>query len=268
MKSCIIIDDPILHKSYGFLNFYKLLDLMDKHNFHCTIAFIPWNYRRTSTKIAKTFLERPDRFSLCVHGCDHTRREFGSTNEVYLTNISRLALYRMNEHQRRTGIPYSPVMVFPQGIFSRKALEVLHKVGFGAAMNTEINPTDGGRPDSTPLPFFQRFKPEDINDPLDPCLVVLHHTFFRNDGYQRLVDFVKRMNDRGAEWMSLGDVVGVKGRVGTEEMHPIRIHGLLQMAKITARRLACDIRDNIVMPMGGLSAKIITIISSGYLHNT
>ena len=62
-KTYIIIDDPFLKASYGFLDFCKLLDLMDKHNFHTTIAFIPWNYRRTNKKTAKLFLDRPDRFS-------------------------------------------------------------------------------------------------------------------------------------------------------------------------------------------------------------
>jgi hypothetical protein len=65
----IIIDDPLLRENYGYLNYRKLLDLMDKHNFFSTIAFIPWNYKRTDKKIAALFKERPDRFSLCVHGC-------------------------------------------------------------------------------------------------------------------------------------------------------------------------------------------------------
>jgi hypothetical protein len=44
----IIIDDPLLRKSYGFLKFEPLLHLAQQHNFHTTIAFIPHNFRAYS----------------------------------------------------------------------------------------------------------------------------------------------------------------------------------------------------------------------------
>lgn len=53
--ACIIIDDPLLRENYGFLNYRKLLDLMDKHDFHTSIAFIPWNYNRTDKNLATLF---------------------------------------------------------------------------------------------------------------------------------------------------------------------------------------------------------------------
>jgi hypothetical protein len=53
----IIIDDPLLRKSYGFLNFDSLLRLADQHNFHTTIAFIPHNFRRNSSRITVSFRE-------------------------------------------------------------------------------------------------------------------------------------------------------------------------------------------------------------------
>ena len=46
------------------------------------------------------------------------------------------ALERMNRHQRRTGVPYEPIMVFPQGIFSERAMSVLKRRNFVAAVNT------------------------------------------------------------------------------------------------------------------------------------
>lgn len=67
------IDDPLLKKSYGFLNYARIAEEMDKHNFSCTLAFIPWNYKRTDPSVAKLITDRSDRFSLCVHGCEHTK---------------------------------------------------------------------------------------------------------------------------------------------------------------------------------------------------
>ena len=52
-QASIIIDDPLLRKSYGFLNFESLLRLADQHNFHAAIAFIPHNFRRNSSQIGR-----------------------------------------------------------------------------------------------------------------------------------------------------------------------------------------------------------------------
>ena len=62
------------------------------------------------------FKERPDRFSLCVHGCDHTKGEFGKTDIYYLDNKVKLATARMIEHSKRTGIPFDRIMHFTAGI--------------------------------------------------------------------------------------------------------------------------------------------------------
>ena len=68
----LIIDDPLLRKDYGFLNFESVLGLMDEYNFHTSIAFIPHNWRRNASGITRMFRERPDRYSICFHGNDHT----------------------------------------------------------------------------------------------------------------------------------------------------------------------------------------------------
>ena len=42
-SACLVIDDPLLKATYGFVNFRELLSLMQRHNFSSNIAFIPWN---------------------------------------------------------------------------------------------------------------------------------------------------------------------------------------------------------------------------------
>jgi hypothetical protein len=46
-NACVVIDGPLLQQRYGFLNFRELLQLMEKQNFATSIAFIPWNWRRS-----------------------------------------------------------------------------------------------------------------------------------------------------------------------------------------------------------------------------
>src|SRR5207248_2371937 len=45
LSACLIIDDPLLQSNYGFCDFSKLRDLMERNEFTTNIAFIPWNWR-------------------------------------------------------------------------------------------------------------------------------------------------------------------------------------------------------------------------------
>ena len=249
----IIIDDPLLRENYGFLNYRKLLNLMDKHNFFTTIAFIPFNFNRTDKRIAALFRERPDRFSLCVHGCDHTKAEFGRTDLNYLDTKVKLATARMIEHEKRTGISFDRIMVFPQGIFSNAALEALKKNNYLAAVNTEAMPTEGHI--SSTFPFFLRYKPEDVPDCVsDPIFVVLHHDYFKN-GYERLTNFVDELNTRSKKlkWASLGSIVRSFVSANEADYNPadvdlsgLKYHGHKENVKILLRRYASEVRDNYI----------------------
>src|SRR5439155_1261418 len=73
----LTIDDAWLIQPYGHLDYPALLEEMQKHNFHTTVAFIPWNFDRSETDIVTLFHAHPERFSIYVHGNDHAHREFG-----------------------------------------------------------------------------------------------------------------------------------------------------------------------------------------------
>lgn len=248
----IIIDDPLLRENYGFLNYRKLLSLMDKHNFHTAIAFIPWNYNRTDEKIAALFRERPDRFSLCVHGCDHTKGEFGSKNINHLDYIVKLATLRMIEHEKRTSINFDRVMVFPQGIFSNEALEVLKRNGYLAAVNTEAIPVNGVM--SSNFPFYLRYTPENLAGRVfNPTFVVLHHDYLKK-GYEKLTDFVDQLNARSKniKWDSLGNIIYNYTSSNEIQLHipealdlsGVEFHGYKKTIKICMRRYLSEFRDN------------------------
>jgi hypothetical protein len=227
-SACLVIDDPLLKARYGFVRFRELLELMKQHRFSTSIAFIPWNWRRNDRKVVQLFKENPEKYSLCIHGCDHTAGEFGTSDRQQLRSSASEAIQRMSRHEKRTGLAHDRVMVFPQGVFSEEAIHELKRSGFNAVVNTEVH--------SNPLPE-RKIKISDVWDvavmaygdfPLytrrypaqgvenlafdvllgKPCLVVIHHDFC-SDGCARLVEFIDRLNALGVplSWRRLGDVV-------------------------------------------------------------
>jgi hypothetical protein len=207
--ACFIIDDPLLRRRYGFLYFERLDAQMAGARFSVNIAFIPWNWKRTEPQIAATFRRAAPRLSLSVHGCDHTEEEFGTTDMQWLRRQARLALSRMNSHQATTGIRHNPVMIFPQGVFSKPSLRAIASEGFIAAVNSTAFPTDASDSDFTyrdmidvvnlkigGAPLFTRHYPDRPRETAlnaflgRQILIVEHHQFFR-EGYQAIDDYAR-----------------------------------------------------------------------------
>jgi len=203
-----IIDDPLLAEQYGFLDYRALLSSMHREGYGTSIAFIPWNYRRTSSHTASSLFGRRPDLSICIHGCDHTNKEFESADPALLEWKAGLALERMERHQTRTGLPFERVMVFPQGRFSSDAMRALRAADYLAAVNSTCFPADEGRDPLTigdflrpaitrfhGFPVFQRRYPRRLVDSAfdmflgKPALLVEHPQYFR-DGCQDLEKFV------------------------------------------------------------------------------
>ena len=141
-NASLIIDDPLLKPRYGFLEFRELLQLMNAESFTTTIAFIPWNWRRTDRNTVATFLQNSDILSVCVHGCDHSGGEFATRSIGLLDKKLRTARKRMHSLQDRSALRHDPVMVFPQGAFSPEVGNAMKRNGFVAAVNTDVAPAD------------------------------------------------------------------------------------------------------------------------------
>ena len=227
-NACLVIDDPLLRTRYGFLRFRELLALMKQVRFSTSIAFIPWNWRRSDPKVVQLFKNNPNDYSLCIHGCDHTAAEFGTSNEWQLRAIASEAMRRMSLHEQRTGLAHDRVMVFPQGIFSEQAILELKRANFSAVVNTEVHSNllrgrklrisdvwDVAVMNYGDFPIYTRRYPDQGVENLafdvllgKPCLVVIHHDFFSN-GYDRLAQFIEQLNALRAPltWRRVGDVV-------------------------------------------------------------
>lgn len=228
LGACLIVDDPLLKDRYGFCNFPRMRELMASHGFTTNVAFIPWNWRRTTMAGSRLFREETGRFSVSIHGCDHTAAEFGVTSIESLDRQAKLAQARMRRHRQRTTIEHDPVMVFPQGVFSSQCPGVLKRNGFVAAVNTEVTPIDGenGRTavrdvwDVAMMRFgsfaiyTRRYAFHGLeNFAFDlllgkPCFIVAHHDFFA-DGGSKVVGLVEKLSslDASLAWRSPREVI-------------------------------------------------------------
>jgi hypothetical protein len=145
----LTVDDAWLREPYGNLRYADLLEEMQRHNFHTSMAFVPWNFDRSESEVVRLFLEHPGRYSICVHGNNHDHQEFGSLRERSLEvqegNL-RQAIARMEKFKSLTQIPYDRVMVFPHRIAPAETLGSLKRYNFLATANSRDIPLDSSPP--------------------------------------------------------------------------------------------------------------------------
>jgi hypothetical protein len=239
--AAVVIDDPPLVPKFGYLDFAQLLAQTDRDGFAVSVAFIPFNRWRTRRATADLFVRRPDRLSLCIHGCDHTSREFGIRDLAALREMAYAARQRMDSHRLRSGVNYDDVMVFPQGVFSEEAVRAIDDCGFLATANSTLSAADDGRefaagevlvPAMTrysAFPVFKRRYPRDAHlFTMDaflgrPVLPVLHPPDFK-DGYEILGLIAAQVNGlaESVRWCGLGEIarsLHIVRRVGPGRMH-------------------------------------------------
>jgi hypothetical protein len=225
-SASIIIDDPLLRRDYGYLNFESLLRLMEEYNFHTTISFIPHNYKRNTARIIGMFRENTHRLSICYHGNDHTEAELASTDTALLNSILGIAEERMKVHEQVTGLHCDRVMVFPHDNYSVEAMEVLKSRNFQAASSS---PNPVGKAPALKLAdlaqpavlryggiplfvrnFIKEMQSQDIAFNLffgKPILIGEHHDTFKQPA--SLLEVVQKINSisPGISWSNLESVV-------------------------------------------------------------
>jgi len=234
ISACLIVDDPPLKPRYGFLKYQDALGLMDEHNFATTVAFIPWNWRRTDARTVRLFHEHPNRLSLCIHGCDHTAKEFAERSAAVLNKRINVANHRMRLFGRRTQLRHDDIMLFPQGAFSASAARALKLNGFVAAANTEVVPEHKDENKTTvgdllglaimkyaSFPMFtRRYLAHGVeNFAFDgllgkPCFIAAHHDDFAGDA-RILLQVIAKLNSLNwnIRWRSLGDAIAHSFRI-------------------------------------------------------
>jgi len=233
----LTVDDPWLIEPYGHLSYTGLLAEMNKHNFHTTVAFIPWNFDRSRSDAVSIIRAHPERFSICLHGDDHNRAEFTRPSADEKLSESRLredtfkvrqALARMDEFSRLTGIPYDRVWIFPYSIGPEPVLSILKQNGLLATVNPRIVP-QGLAPPADPLFQFRNVTLSYANFPAirrfgaaqtlptsflaiqsflgNPILLYFHQDFFAS-GSGAFDSYADKINHRNPNtvWTSLGEI--------------------------------------------------------------
>ena len=283
--ACITVDDPLLKPTYGFIEFEAFQKWLRQNQLAATFAFIPWNHHRSNRRVVQLFCENPDTLSICVHGYNHTNREFGETDYHVLHTIATDALRKMRQHQQRYGLAYDEIMIVPQGKFSNEALDVLGEVGYRAMVNSGVYATnydnsltlrdvlDLAVVSNTGLPLYRRRYPVDVFDFAcdmlleKPIIITQHHNDFR-EGTIRLQNFTAQLQqiEPRLQWMPLGQLVtasqwqkmGADGRVQKRRLdnvaqayQPLTLHPMfeapvLERSKVALRRYLSEFRDNVV----------------------
>ena len=225
----LTIDDAWLREPYGFVSYRDLLREMEQHNFHTTVAFVPWNYDRSEADVVSLLRKHSDRFSICIHGNNHDHQEFGAYDHKPLigqTNDLKQALARMAKFEEITSIPYDPVMVFPHSISPEQTFSVLKRYNFWSTANS-LNVPMGAEAPADPefalrtatlafanFPSLRRYSAEapgpDAQLAVDaflgnPMLFYVHQGFFGagTSAFNKTADRVNRLQP-ATQWCSLG----------------------------------------------------------------
>lgn len=226
------VDDPWLRQPYGFVDYQRLLEEMEKHDFHTTIAFIPWNYNRSEPEVVSLFRNHPDKFSIAIHGNNHDHKEFTNYRskplEVQIGDLAQ-SLYRMERFRTLTGIPYDKVMIFPHSIAPEATVEALRGYNFLATVNSSNVPEGSTRPAGDlfalrsvtlffgGIPSISRYSAAvtiphgllAIQEFLDnPLLFYAHSDLFATgmNAFDRVADDVNGI-EPDTRWRSLGEIV-------------------------------------------------------------
>jgi hypothetical protein len=133
-RASIIVDDPNLHRTdYGFIDYRNLVRHADQHNYHVSIAAIPFYMWYTNTAAVAIFRNNPERISLIFHGIDHTSYELGQecSDETAFT-ILVAGLKRVERFERKSGFS-GRVMTAPHGAFTEHFARAMTLLAFDGA---------------------------------------------------------------------------------------------------------------------------------------
>lgn len=133
-RAAFLFDDPNLRwRTYGFIDFRRLLDHAEAHGYHAAMATIPLDAGRQHRATAELFRRNPDRLSLVYHGNDHLSGELlrvGGTGEAI--SIVAQALRRTARIESRYGLRVDRVMTPPHGMCAADVARALGPLGFDA----------------------------------------------------------------------------------------------------------------------------------------
>jgi len=135
IRACLMFDDPNLHwKSYGYVNYGRLVQHASEHNYHVSFATVPMDAWYVHSATTRLFRENKSRLSLLIHGNNHTYRELTQARtDASRQALAIQALRRIERLERLSGLEVARVMAGPHGACNHEMANVLAQTGFEAA---------------------------------------------------------------------------------------------------------------------------------------
>jgi hypothetical protein len=228
LRAAFLFDDPNLRwRSYGYIDYERLVRHADEHGYHAAMAMIPLDAGRPHPPTAELFRRRADRLSLIVHGNDHTKGELLATaDDGAAQTIAAQAVRRIQRFEQRARVEVDRVMAPPHGLCSQPMTRALGAVGFDALTAihplpwTETPPADpllagwraadfvAGCPVVPRIPLGSSAADIGLRAFLDHPLIVYGHHEDVAGGLDALAETAAIVNRLGdVRWMSVGEIV-------------------------------------------------------------
>ena len=227
-RASFIIDDPNLHhRSYGYIDFEKLADHAEAHNYHATIATVPLDAWYFDRKVVDLFRTHKKHISLMMHGVNHVSDELARPYEDQdALMLLATGLRRIADLESRSGVAVARVMVAPHGAFAEFMADSMVRLGYEAACvsigsllrwNPEkLWPADlgfslGQSLGSTAFPVFHRTSTSETDIRLSaflghPVIVAMHHHDCSSN-FARLESMANIINGSGSvRWTGIEDI--------------------------------------------------------------
>jgi hypothetical protein len=150
LRATIVFDDPNLRwRSYGFIDYPRLVEHADAHGYHAAMAMVPLDAVGAHGATVALFRRRTDRLSLAFHGNSHVRNELLVLDDrAGALALCAQALRRVRRWEARTGLHVDRLMIPPHGMCSASVAEALAAVGFDALCALHAEPwSERPRPD-------------------------------------------------------------------------------------------------------------------------
>jgi hypothetical protein len=132
LRAAFLFDDPNLRwRTYGFIDYGKLLRDAEEHGYHASMAMVPLDNRFAHAETIDLFRRNPDRLSLVFHGNDHSSRELlRPRSAANALALAAQALRRAERFEARYELGIDRVMTPPHGMCSEEVAAALAAVGF------------------------------------------------------------------------------------------------------------------------------------------
>jgi hypothetical protein len=227
LRAAFLFDDPNLRwRTYGFIDYGRLLEQAKAHGYHASMAMVPLDGRLQHRATVDLFRRNPAHLSLVFHGNNHVSQELmRSSDQLSALPLAAQAIRRAERFESRYGLRMDRVMTPPHGMCSASTARALGAVGFDGLCAIHPLPWAERPPANRPLAGWDpaefaedcsviprlHFNSTDadigLRALLDHPLVFYGHHEDLADGLDPLAAIAARVRRIGAaQWCSLGEI--------------------------------------------------------------